>query len=97
MKLMKLLQEKFFKTARRNKILAQWAGGRLGYKDTVFSSYVRRKILSYLLSPDDERMISGILDDFRNENISMTEEIIKKKIRAIETRIRNKAELRNVD
>jgi hypothetical protein len=92
---MRLLQEKFFKTARRNKILAQWAGGRLGYKDAAFKSYVRRKILTYLLNPDDEKMISGILSDFKRENVAMSEEVIKKKIQAIEMRVKNRAELGN--
>ncbi|MDR2067952.1 MAG: DUF1476 domain-containing protein [Holosporaceae bacterium] len=96
-KLMGLLQEKFFKTARRNKVLAQWAGGRLGYKDAAFSGYVRRKFLAYLLNPNDEKMVSSILNDFKRENIAMSEEVIKKKIQAIESRVKTKADLGNVD
>ncbi|MDR2766558.1 MAG: DUF1476 domain-containing protein [Holosporaceae bacterium] len=95
-KLMGLLQDKFFKTARRNKILAQWAGGRLGHSGATLNGYVRSTILSYLVCPDDEKMVARLLKDFQRRGVHMTEDTIRQKMQAIETRIRNKSELRDV-
>lgn len=90
-RLMELLQDKFFKTAQRNKIIAKWAAGRLGYKGLVLSRYVRNIIFSYLEVPNDRKMIDKILYDFKASDIYMSEETIKQKIKTVETRIRNKA------
>ena len=89
-RLMELLQDKFFKTARRNKIIAKWAGGRLGYKGITLNKYVKNIIFSYLTVPNDRKMIDKILSDFRKANIHMTEESIRQKIKTVETRIKNK-------
>ncbi|MDR2158216.1 MAG: DUF1476 domain-containing protein [Holosporaceae bacterium] len=94
-KLLDLLQSKFFVTARRNKILAKWAGGRLGYKDGVLNKYVRRIILSYLTTPNERKMIDGILSDFQRAGIKMDEETICQKIRVIEDRIRARRRVRH--
>jgi hypothetical protein len=90
-RLLELLQDKFFKTAKRNKIIAKWAAGRLGYTQSQLSRYVRGIIFSYLVVPNDRKMINKILEDFRIANISMTEEIIVQKINVVEDRIKSKA------
>jgi len=82
-----VLQSKFFRTARRNKILAKWVGGRLGYKEAALNKYVRSLVLFYLTLPNDRRMIDKILSDFQKANIRMSTEIIESKIKAIEERI----------
>jgi hypothetical protein len=97
LKLSNLLQSGFFVTARRNKILAKWAGGRLGYKDSTLSKYVRSIIFSYLITPNERKMIDRILSDFKKARIKMTEEIVKEKVQAIEERIRAKRGAKYVD
>ncbi|MDR1551204.1 MAG: DUF1476 domain-containing protein [Holosporaceae bacterium] len=89
-KLLDLLQSKFFATARRNKILAKWAGGRLGHKDGALSRYVRRVIVSYLITPNDRNLVARIRSDFQKASINVSEEVICEKIKAIEKRIRTK-------
>jgi hypothetical protein len=89
-KILDLLQSGFFLVARRNKILAKWAGGRLGYKDAVLEAYVRSVILSYLVTPSDRKIVNRILTDFRSANIKMTEEKIIEKMRSIDSRIKAK-------
>lgn len=90
-RLMELLQDKFYKTAQRNKIIAKWAAGRLGYKGLILSKYVKNIIFSYLTVPNERKMIDKILSDFKRANIHMTEEIIKQKIKTVEIRIKNKS------
>jgi hypothetical protein len=90
-RLLELLQDKFFKTAKRNKIIAKWAAGRLGYTQSKLSKYVRGIIFSYLVVPNDRKMVDSILEDFRKANIPMTEETIMQKIKMVEARIKNKA------
>jgi hypothetical protein len=92
-RLVELLQDKFFKTAQRNKIIAKWAAGRLGYKKEDVDNYVKNMIFSYLAVPNDRKMIDKILSDFREKQIPMTEETIRKKINSVETRIRSKSQL----
>jgi hypothetical protein len=94
-KLLDLLQSKFFLTARRNKILAKWAGGRLGYKDSVLNKYVRRIILSYLTTPNDRKLIQDILSDFQKADIKVNEETIRQKIQAIEERIQARRKVKH--
>ncbi|MDR2794973.1 MAG: DUF1476 domain-containing protein [Holosporaceae bacterium] len=92
-RLLELLQDKFFKTAQRNKILAKWAAGRQGYKNESVDQYVRDLIFSYLVMPSDRKMIDKILSDFQNANILISENEVREKIKSIETRIKNKAEI----
>jgi hypothetical protein len=96
-KLLNLLQSRFFITARRNKILAKWAGGRLGYKENTLNKYIRSVIWSYLSVPNDQKIIDRILLDFKKAGIKMTEEIINQKIEAIEGRIKARHETKYID
>ncbi|GHT92816.1 hypothetical protein FACS1894122_07130 [Alphaproteobacteria bacterium] len=92
-RLLELLQDKFFKTAQRNKIIAKWAAGRLGYTGESMEQYVRNVIFSYLTVPSDRKMIDRILTDFQKANIQISEDDIRDKVRSIEIRIKNKAEI----
>ncbi len=92
-KMINVLQDKFFMTARRNKILAKWAAGRMNYTGAQLTQYVRSIIFAYLIVPNDRKMIEKIMADFKSANINISEEEIKQKIRAIEGRIRNKMRL----
>jgi hypothetical protein len=85
--LLDLLQSRFFITARRNKIIAKWAGGRLGYSESTLNKYVRSVVLSYLVTPNDRKMVDRILEDFRKANINISEDVVSQKIKAIEERI----------
>jgi hypothetical protein len=95
-RILNLLQSKFLITARRNKILAKWAGGRLGYKDNVLNKYIRSVIFSHIITPNDRKMIDRILLDFEKANIKIPEEMIHQKIKAIEERIRVKLDMKHV-
>jgi hypothetical protein len=93
-RLVELLQDKFFRVARRNKIIAKWAGGRLGYKGIDLNNYVRNMIFSYLVVPNDRKMIDKILSDFKKANIPTNEDVVRQKIKSIETRIHNKSRMK---
>jgi hypothetical protein len=92
-RLVELLQDKFFKTAQRNKIIAKWAAGRLGYKKEEVDNYVKNLIFSYLAVPNDRKMIDNILADFRKMSIPMTEATIRQKIKSVEARIKSESQL----
>lgn len=91
-----VLQNKFFITARRNKVLAKWAGGRLNYTGGALANYVRDIIFDYLSTPNDRKIIERIMKDFQAANIRISEDEIKQKIHAIEARIKNKLRLAHV-
>ena len=90
-RLMRLLQGNFFQRSWRNKVIAKWVAGRLGYKGDKMNAYVRNFIFSYLAIPNDRKMIDRILNDFKEENIPITEEDIVSKIKSVEERIRTKS------
>ena len=94
-KLIELLQDEFFTTARRNKILAKWAGGRLGLEGGALGKYVRKVIFGYVLVPNDRIMIEKILADFKKADILMSEDIVVQKLKSTEKRIKNKARMKN--
>lgn len=95
--LLRTLQEKFFATARRNKILAKWAGGRLGYKDAQLTCYIRRIILSYVLLPNDRKLIDRIEADFRAKGIDVPREDIVQKMNVVEGRVKRRREMQGAD
>lgn len=92
-KLVDVLQDKFFNTARRNKIVAKWAGGRLGFSGTALTKYVRKIIFGYILIPNDRIMVEKILNDFKNAKIQMTADTIYQKLKSVEIRIRNRTRM----
>lgn len=89
-RLMQLLQEKFFRVSWRNKVIAKWAAGRLGYKGEEMNSYVRNFIFSCLAVPNDRKMIDRLLADFKAEHIPITEDDIVHKIKSVEERMKDK-------
>lgn len=96
-KLVDVLQNQFFDLARRNKILAKWAGGRLGLTGAALYMYVKKVILGYIKLPNERVMVERILADFKEAGIPMTGEIVYQKMRSVETRIKNKAAMENKD
>jgi hypothetical protein len=90
-KLVELLQARFFITARRNKILAKWAGGRLGYRNGALNKYIQELLLFYLATPDDRKMVDRILADFRKAGIKMSEGEVYEKVKSVEERVQAKA------
>ncbi|MBR1734491.1 MAG: DUF1476 family protein [Alphaproteobacteria bacterium] len=92
-RLMQLLQEKFFRNSWRNKVIAKWVAGRLGYKGDEMNSYVRNFIFACLAVPNERKMIDRILADFEVAGIPMTENDILRKIRSVEERMKNKTGL----
>lgn len=95
--LLSALQSKFFATARRNKILAKWAGGRLGYKGSQLNGYVRKIVLSYLLIPNDKRLVDRIEQDFRNAEIDVSRDDIMQKMNTAAVRTKNRQEMQHAD
>lgn len=91
-RLMQLLQDEFFKVSWRNKVIAKWVAGRLGYKGIKMNSYVRNFILSCLMMPGDQNMLQRIMADFESENIPMKESEVLNKIKSVEERMINSAE-----
>ncbi len=96
-RLMRLLQGNFFQRSWRNKEIAKWAAGRLGYKCDKMNAYVRNFIPLYLVMPIDRKMIDRILYDFRKENIPITEDDIVSKIKSVEERMKTKTGLTEED
>lgn len=95
-KMMRLLQDTFYVTARRNKILAKWAAGRLNYTGDKLLKYVRSLIFSYLIAPNDKKLIEKVAIDFRMAGVNISETRIRQKLLSIEERIRNKIRLSRV-
>lgn len=93
--LLRVLEDRFFITARRNKILAKWAGGRIGYKNLKLSHYVRKIVLSYILLPDDQRLVDKIEADFVLAGVNIKREEIVNKMRTAEIRSQNRRKSRN--
>lgn len=90
-KLVEVLQNQFFDLAKRNKILAKWAGGRLGLNGAALYMYVKKVILGYIKVPNERVMVERILADFKEAGIPMSAEIIHQKMKSVEERIKNKA------
>ena len=68
----KLDQERTFKAkARRNKLVGQWAGERLGLSDAETEDFTKAVIRTDLKSPGDDDVIQMLLDEFASHNIQV--------------------------
>lgn len=89
-RIIEVLQNRFIKIAKRNKVLAKWAAGRLGYTDKKKDAYVKEVIFSYLVIPSDRKLIEKVYSDFCKIGVVITKDDISKKLYAIEDRIKQR-------
>lgn len=89
-RIVKVLQDKFLRISRRNKILAKWVAGRLGFSEEEKNKYVRKLVVSYIFNQNDQKIVEKIVAEFHACGVKITEEEVAAKIRSIETRVRTR-------
>jgi hypothetical protein len=72
-------EEKQFKiNAKRNKYLGQWAAEKLGISDK--EKYIQEVIKSDFTEPGDADVFKKIQNDFKNANLNISENEIRKQM-----------------
>lgn len=64
-------------SARRNKLLGQWAAEKLGKKGADAEAYAREVVMSDFKGSGDEDVLEKMLADFRQSKLSLTAENIR--------------------
>jgi len=62
---------RFRVTARRNRLLGQWAAGKLGVAPDAVDAYVTDVVRSDLEEPGDEDLIAKVLADFAAKQVPL--------------------------
>ena len=74
-------QETQFKiTARRNKLLGEWAAGQMGLTGAAGDSYARDVVAADFSEPGDADVVGKVLKDLAAKNIKLGEGDIRRKL-----------------
>ncbi|MEX0807152.1 MAG: DUF1476 domain-containing protein [Dongiaceae bacterium] len=72
-------QELQFKvTARRNRLLGQWAANELGMPEGERDAYAKSVVMSDFERPGDSDVVEKLLGDFKAKGIELTEHRLRK-------------------
>jgi len=71
---------KFKATARRNKLLGQWAAEQLGLTGDDVGAYVGSVIRSDLEEPGDEDVFRKVWTDFQDKQVDVSEHQVRRQL-----------------
>lgn len=72
-------QEIQFKvSARRNRLLGEWAGGQLGLDGDALAQYAKEVVASDLEQPGDEDVFMKVKTDLSNKGVEVSDHLIRK-------------------
>ena len=69
---------KFKAEARRNRLLAQWAGGKLGLSGAAIDDYVKAVRKADLAEKGDEDVFRKVKKDFQDKGVSVADSELRK-------------------
>lgn len=74
-------QELQFKvTARRNRLLGEWAGGLMGLSGEALADYAKEVVQSDFDKPGDEDVLEKVLGDLNGKKIEVTNHQLRKQM-----------------
>ena len=71
---------KFKATARRNKLLGQWAAEQMGLSGDAAQAYVSEVIRSDLEEPGDEDLFRKVWEDLQAKQVDLSEHQVRRQI-----------------
>lgn len=69
---------RFKATARRNKLLGQWAAEKLGLSDAAADSYAKDVVASDVAEAGDDDVVRKLVADFATKKIAQSEHQIRR-------------------
>ena len=80
----RLDQEAQFKvTARRNKLLGQWAAGKMGLSGSAADDYAKDVVAADFIRPGDGDVIEKVVQDLTAHNIATSEAEVRKQLESL--------------
>ncbi len=73
---------KFKIMARRDRMLGEWIGTKLGLTGTELETYARSILKADLAEPGDEDVVRAVMADIEGKGLSLTAEDIRAKLNA---------------
>jgi hypothetical protein len=71
---------RFKATARRNKLLGQWAAGLLGHSGAAADTYAKAVVASDFEEAGDDDVVRKVVADFAAGNVGQSEQQIRQKM-----------------
>ena len=71
---------RFKATARRNRLLGQWAAEKLGLAGTSAEDYIKDVIRADFKHPGDDDVVEKVLDDFKAKDVPVTDAELRAKL-----------------
>lgn len=87
-KLARKLQGRFFTISKRNKLLARWAFRKTNLSKDKQDEYVYNIMKSYLLIPNDTRLVNYIVNDLSARGVSVTKHEVLLRLQKIEQKVK---------
>ena len=75
---------KFKIMARRDRMLGEWVGAKLGLSGSELDTYARSILKADLAEPGDEDVVRAVLAHVEGKGVSLTAEDIRAKLNAFE-------------
>lgn len=69
---------RFKATARRNKLLGQWAAEKLGLSGDAATAYAKEVVAADFEEAGDDDVVRKVLGDFKAKNIEMSEHQVRR-------------------
>ena len=71
-------EEKRFKVeSRRNRLVGEWAAGKLGLSGDAVKDYVKEVVRSDFEQPGSDDVVRKVADDFKKKNVAVSEADIR--------------------
>jgi hypothetical protein len=77
-------QETNFKiNARRNRLLGEWAAGRLGLNGAAIDEYAKEVVKADFQKAGDDDVVAKVLGDFNAKGVELTEDRLRAEMSAL--------------
>lgn len=73
-------QQEFHAESRRNKYIAQWAGGLFGYDEAEIGKYILAVIASDMEEAGDDDVFRKVKADFETNGVEMSDVALREKM-----------------
>lgn len=71
---------RFKVTARRNRLLGEWAGELLGFSGADREAYAKEVVMADFEKPGDDDVVEKVMADFAGKNVDVSEHRLRRRM-----------------
>jgi hypothetical protein len=82
-------------TARRNKLLGQWAAAELGLSGPEAEDYAKTVVTADMKEPGEEDVFRKVQTDFKTKGVAVPDDTLRRKMHELRRQVREELEAGN--